>query len=189
MTVPVLDYDSMRDTSIKVDWTPITSDLETGASDILSYSLEWDQASDTWISLVGETLASLDLTFTVTTNVVPGSLYSFRLRAKNEHGWGPYSEVMQATPSWVPSKMSAVVSSIENTYVKISWIKPQENGAEIEAYKILILASDSLTWLESDSCLSTNYLLIEDLYCYVPMEELTGDKFTLPYNRFISIKV
>lgn len=54
MTVPVLDYDAMRDTSIKVDWAPITSDYDTGAVEITSYSLEWDQATGTWESLVGD---------------------------------------------------------------------------------------------------------------------------------------
>jgi hypothetical protein len=48
MNVPSLDYDAMRSTLIKVDWSAITSDLDTGAVDILSYSLEWDQASDNW---------------------------------------------------------------------------------------------------------------------------------------------
>jgi hypothetical protein len=48
MNVAVLDYDAMRDTSIKVDWNSITSDQDTGAVAILSYSLEWDQASDNW---------------------------------------------------------------------------------------------------------------------------------------------
>lgn len=42
MNVPVLDYEQMTATSIKVDWSPITSNNYTGASTILSYSLEWD---------------------------------------------------------------------------------------------------------------------------------------------------
>ena len=130
----------MRDTSISINWSPITSDQQTGAATIVSYSLEWDQANGSWQSLVGNPTNYMGLTFTVTAGVVPGSLYTFRLRALNVHGWGAYSEYIQATPSWLPSKMQTVVSSIENTYVKLSWIKPSANGAEITAYRVLILA-------------------------------------------------
>lgn len=97
---------------------------------------------------------------------------------------------MYATPSWIPSQMDEAVSSIENIYVKVSWDAPQANGAEITAYKVLVLASDNLSWLESDNCHSTDPLLVLNLYCYLPMEDITDPaKFGLAYNTFISVKV
>jgi hypothetical protein len=69
-------------------------------------------------------------------------LYSFRLRAKNQHGWGPYSEIVQTIPCTTPAKMSPVTMTIENIYVKISWIAPSANGAQITNYRVLILAND-----------------------------------------------
>lgn len=42
-------------TSITVDYGP---DTEDGGSTILSYSLEWDQGTSTWVSLIGETVYS-----------------------------------------------------------------------------------------------------------------------------------
>lgn len=85
--------------------------------------------------------------------------------------------------------MDQVASVIENTYVKISWSPPDNNGAQVITYRVLLLASDSITWLESDYCQSTDSSLVDTLQCYVPMAELTSDKYSLPYNRFISIKV
>jgi hypothetical protein len=66
MSKPVLDYEEMRDTSIRINWSPITSDHETGAATIVSYSLEWDQANGSWQSLVGNPTNNMGLTFTVT---------------------------------------------------------------------------------------------------------------------------
>lgn len=75
MNLPINDYDSMRDTSIKIDWSLLTTDLETGAKPILSYSLEWDQANSDWVSLVGVASPYTDQTYTVSSGVVAGSLY------------------------------------------------------------------------------------------------------------------
>ena len=72
MNPPILDYAAMRDTSIKVDWSAITTDAETGGVAITSYSLEWDQATGNWVSIVGESSPSLALTYTVTSGVIPG---------------------------------------------------------------------------------------------------------------------
>lgn len=191
MNAPIVDYDLLTDTSIHLDWRPITSDLHTGAVDITSYSLEWDQATGTWESLQGDPTESLALLMTVTDGVTAGSSFYFRLRAKNQHGWGPYSTSVYTIPCFVPSQMQPASLSIENIYVKVDFIAPSENGASIEAYRILIRTADGMLWLESQHCLSTEPSLLTNLYCYVPMEELTSasDSFNLPYNHFVEVKV
>jgi hypothetical protein len=85
--------------------------------------------------------------------------------------------------------MIAVTTVIDNIYVKVSWSAPDDNGATITNYKVVLLASNSITWLESEYCESTDVVLVTDMQCYVPMAELTGTRFNLPYNRFISVKV
>lgn len=65
MNKPVIDDDQMTDVQIRVYWDPIVSDEHTGAVPITSYSLEWDQASDDWIALVGETEETTNLFFVV----------------------------------------------------------------------------------------------------------------------------
>jgi hypothetical protein len=54
MSAPIMDESQTTDTSIRVYWQPITADVETGATIVTSYSLEWDQATGDWFSLVGE---------------------------------------------------------------------------------------------------------------------------------------
>ena len=132
---------------------------------------------------------SEELFFKVSSGVNEGLLYSFRLRAKNQLGWGPYSEIVQTIPCTNPAKMTPVTMTIENIYVKVSWTLPPANGAQITNYRVLILANDQMTWQESVQCDSADPVLVSDLECFVPMEELTGPRFSLGYNQFIKAKV
>jgi hypothetical protein len=78
--------------------------------------------------------------------------------------------------------MSPVRTEVDNIYVKISFDAPDNQGAEITEYRVLILSNDMLTWRESTFCVSPV------LSCYVPMTELRQE-FGLPYGRLVVAKV
>jgi hypothetical protein len=61
----------------------------TGGAPILSYYLQWDNATNgvEWYDVVGFTDIYLLLEFYVTSNVFAGLSYQFRIKAKNSHGW------------------------------------------------------------------------------------------------------
>lgn len=48
--------------------------------------------------------------------------------------------------------MSAVTTIIDNTFIKVSWISPNNNGAMITQYMILIREKDATTYSESTYC-------------------------------------
>ena len=177
MNVPEFDIVQLTDVQVSVYWDPIVTDQHTGAVPILSYSLEWDQAADNWVSLHGSDTNSLDLFFLASNGVQEGLVHQFRLRAKNQYGWGPYSLLAQIIPCREPEEMAAATTIIDNNYVKISWTAPISNGAEITTYRVLLLVEDNLQWLESEFCLYTDPTLLEKMSCYVPMTELTGSRF------------
>jgi len=81
------------------------------------------------------------------------------------------------------------VTVVENVYMKVSFVEPDNQGAEITMYRVLVLANDAITWLESNYCLHTDPALVDALSCYIPMSELFGSRFDLPYNRIITVKV
>jgi hypothetical protein len=109
--------------------------------------------------------------------VQEGLVHKFRLRAKNQFGWGPYSLSAEVIPCNVPGEMQPVITVVDNVYVKITWTQPESNGAEITAYRVLLLANDNISWLESEFCQNTDATLVTQLSCYVPMSEITGDVF------------
>ncbi len=68
-----------------------------GGSSITSYHVEWDAGSSgaIWITVVGFSPSYTSLTVTVTggaTGLIVGTEYRFRVRARNLHGWGAYSQ-------------------------------------------------------------------------------------------------
>jgi titin len=143
--------------SIALSWDQFVFDADTGASPIVSYSLEWDQGADSgFFSLLGDPSDSLALTWQIDSGLSQGEPYQFRVRAKNTHGWGDYSDVVTAIPASPPGKPDAVTVEIDNIYVKISWDEPLLNGAAIDAYKVIIVGSDGLTWAEASTCDGTD---------------------------------
>lgn len=84
-------------TTMGVSITELTG-TQTGGAPILSYNLQIDSigggssTSVTWTEVAGETTDSLDLEQEIY-GLTPGSLYYFRYRAKNAHGFGDYSPV------------------------------------------------------------------------------------------------
>jgi hypothetical protein len=143
MITPSDDSVVTNQAQIKVDWDTTSTSFDNGGSAVIAYNLQWDSGSggSSWVDLVGPTPASTALTFTVSTGVVSGTSYLFRVRAANVYGWGDYS----ITPVTVkaaaePGKVLSVSTTIDETTgsLKISWLPPQSNGAPIDSYTINI---------------------------------------------------
>jgi hypothetical protein len=89
----------------------------------------------------------LGLSYTLTTDIVPGETYSFKIRPRNKWGWGEYSSPdLEVLAAYVPLKVALPVTSIDSITggVKITWTAPYENGAVISAYQIEITDSNDL---------------------------------------------
>lgn len=188
--MPVAEVTDLTMTSIELTWPELVFNDDTGATPILSYSLEWDQGTGAFVSLLGEGAASLALTYSITSGLTTGDPYQFQVRAQNVHGWGDYSDIITAIPASPPDQPDAVTTEIDNIYVKITWTQPPTNGADIDAYTVIIASGDGLTWAEASTCDGTDPTVMSDQYCLVPMSELTDPaKFNLPYGRLIVAKV
>lgn len=130
--------------TIHLLWSELIFNSETGASAITSYSLEWDQGSSSFVSIIGDPSPSLALTHQIS-GLATGAPYVFRLRAKNRHGWGDYSSNVTLIPAGSPSTPDPVITAIDNVYVRFSWTEPASNGADITAYYLWILKADGFT--------------------------------------------
>jgi hypothetical protein len=61
-------------------------------------------SSEVWTDLRGGSLiSSLSTSYTLTTNVVGGTSYKFRVRAQNAQGYGPYSNIITIKAAQVPA--------------------------------------------------------------------------------------
>ena len=53
------------------------------------------------------------------------------MRAKNKHGWGPFSETVSILAAVVPDAIQSSQSEQDGLNVKLSWTLPTENGAVV----------------------------------------------------------
>ena len=88
----IVDLSKTNENQIALEMTAMIAVSETGGSPIVSYSLEWDDASSQlfFTSLIGETVNNIQLLYTKT-GLTPGVEYAFKYRARNIYGWSPYS--------------------------------------------------------------------------------------------------
>jgi hypothetical protein len=101
-------------TQIDVYWSPLTTPQDGGSS-VLSYHLQYDNgtAATTWLDVVGLAPDSVATTIIVSSQIVSGSIYGFRVRARNIFGWGPYSLVTEIKAAREPGIPLAPVTSID----------------------------------------------------------------------------
>lgn len=116
-----------------------------GGSQINSYNLQWDQATNgaTWTNVIGFSPSSLVLTATLTNGVTGGLTFRFRVRARNVHGWGAFSSVLSIKAAQIPDQMDPVSTSIDGPTggVSIEWNMPHDGFQDIENYLIEIQTS------------------------------------------------
>ena len=139
--------------------------FSNGGSTVTAYNLQWDNGSggSTWVDLVGPSPASTAETFTVSTGVVSGTSYMFRIRAANVYGWGDYSSTVTIKAAAKPAQVLSVSTSIDEAtgYLKISWLPPSSNGDPITEYKVEIADLFlSNVYTESTYCPGTSTTLL-----------------------------
>ena len=193
MNDPVRDPDS-SDSQIIVEWDALSGAADSGGATVTSYGLEWDSGSggSTWTELAGHTVATLATTFTVTSGLVAGEGYLFRLRAENIYGWGPYSGETLIYAAGLPTQPYQAVTTIVGTDVVVSWSEPENSAAPLLAYSIVILGADGTFGEELTYCdgASTGVLATApDLECTIPLTTLRAAPFELPYGALVQARV
>jgi len=114
MNAPVRDSAVTTTAQIKVSWEALSAP-ENGMSPVLTYNLEWDAGTDgvTWAEVVGETTNYLLTHFTVSSGLLAGERYRFRVRARNALGWGVWSPEASVKAATWPAKTPAVVTTLD----------------------------------------------------------------------------
>jgi hypothetical protein len=137
--LPTTDPSVTSVSKIKATWGQLLTDLETGYSEVLSYSLEIDDGTGgDFTPVVGVLTNYLRTEFTITSGIEQGTLYRLRVRARNAIGWGPYSQIAYIRAANKPAQPPQLqyVSSTSTT-VTLSIPRSQDNGGSpITGYKL-----------------------------------------------------
>ena len=87
-----------------VQWEFLIDENATGGTPIVSYELQMDDGlGGDLAELVGFTENYTLNSLLITSNIGSGRTYRFQYRAKNIHGWGPFSPVANILAATVPS--------------------------------------------------------------------------------------
>lgn len=161
---------------------------------MLSYNLQYDNATaaTTWFDVVGLSPDSLLTSVIVSTGVVPGSQYAFRVRARNIFGWGPFSAVTYIQAARAPDAPLAPVTSIDAATggLVITWQAPNNAGSAIDAYVINIQHATGASWHTIASCSGANPLVVGTTRtCTVPMSDLTGATLGYAFGNVVYVRV
>jgi hypothetical protein len=183
LLVASIDVPSTSNTATKVTWTALTGSARGGWDvAITDYEVYWDQSTGTWVSLANTTALE-----TVKTELVGGTVYSFKVRAYNKYGEGLFAEPVSVNTSQAPDQPAAPTVEVVGAHVKISWVRPFRNYREVLGYQILIAASDG-TFLERKA-LCDGAAQAAVMYCLVGMHDLRAAPFGLTYNTLVRAKV
>ncbi|XP_059389458.1 fibronectin type-III domain-containing protein 3a isoform X3 [Carassius carassius] len=115
---------------VQLRWAP---PLVDGGSAVSLYSVEmFAQVDEGWEVYQG---SELDCTVG---SLLPGRTYSFRLRAANKAGYGPFSERSEATtgPGAPEACRPPHINCKSPTCAVISWEAPPCNGAAVSEYRL-----------------------------------------------------
>lgn len=126
---------------------------------------------------------------TVTTGVLGGKSYGFRYRAKNRQGIGAYSDTAYFKAVNVPDQMVPAIISETGVNVRIEWIAPNSGSLPIVSYLIEIMTADSENYAETSSCNGTDSYIISNMFCTVPMSNLTTSPFNLTQGELIRVRL
>ncbi|XP_036902416.1 fibronectin type III domain-containing protein 3B isoform X7 [Sturnira hondurensis] len=114
--------------------------------EVSEYSVEMTEPED----VASEVYHGPDLECTVG-NLLPGTVYRFRVRALNDGGYGPYSDVSEITTAAGPPGQcrAPCVSFTPDGCVLVSWESPESSGTDISEYR--------LEWGEDEESLEVIY--------------------------------
>jgi hypothetical protein len=152
--------------SIVIDYPTLANSL-IGGSPILSLNLRWDKGlgGNVWYSLIGENPDSLSSTFTIS-GLVTGRTYRFKYRARNAHGFGPFSEYTSIITAINPAKPSKIVTLNSGTDLIAQWTQSENGGTPITGYKVEFKSRNTADFYEYSPTCSGIFPLT---HCTIPL--------------------
>lgn len=89
-----------------------------------------------------------------------------------------------------PDKPNAPATVWSNDYIYVFWAAPEDNGAEITSYTVLIRGSDLVTYYtELTSCDGSQQNIVDNLQCVMHVNLLITAPFNLPWGSRVYTKI
>jgi hypothetical protein len=118
-------------------WTAPTFD---GGDTILDYRVWYDSGrGDSVFEILEENVVELIYT---ALNLNQGTVYSFRVQARNSYGYSGFSNIVSILAAQEPDVPASPFTTFNFDHVTIDWYAPDNAGSIITHYTILIRQGD-----------------------------------------------
>ena len=147
---PTLWADANGQNAIDLQWEPPFND---GGAEISEYELHvsTDGTANSYTRLASLTATGRSYTHS---GLQPGDERYYQLRARNQAGWGEFSEdASAATLTAVPATPDLTAQANGSSEIKLSWTKPDDRGSDILSYQ-LQQSDDGNVWSDLDGNIS-----------------------------------
>ena len=132
---------------VALSWTPGAN----GGSSITDYLIQYSTNNSTWSTFSDGVSTNTSTTVTGLNN---GTLYYFRVSAINSIGTGTASASVNTTPATSPDAPTALIATLGNAEVALSWTPGANGGSSITDYLIQYSTNNS-TWTTFEDGTST----------------------------------
>ncbi|NXD19361.1 FND3B protein, partial [Spelaeornis formosus] len=173
-----------RHREVQLQWDVPQS--ESGCP-VSEYSVEMTAPEE----VVSEVYHGPELECTVS-SLLPGATYRFRLRALNDGGYGPYSEVTEVTTAAGPPGQCRApsLSFLCDTRVLVSWESPECSGTDISEYRLEWGEEEEslqLAYSGTETCFEISGLSAAARYCC--RLQAVNQAGAGPYSELVSCRV
>lgn len=135
------DNSQLSATSLAISWDK----AEPNGAPVLEYSAQWSRAAGFWATEHPMLNTSL-----VLRGLHPGTVYQFRVAARNAEGWSEFSPPISLTTlAAAPDPVENILvdpSRLTATSITFRWTPPSDNGEPITEYVVRSNSDGGSTW-------------------------------------------
>jgi hypothetical protein len=140
--------------------------------------------------VIGFSPASLATSSTLTSSIVAGKNYIFRVRAQNIHLWGDWSPSKTIKAAQKPHQMATVTTSIDAAAgnLEIVWVAPADGSDTITGYLIEIQDGAGAWSTDTTTCDGSSSVIKAAKTCQVTMAALAALTNPLTFDALIPVR-
>ena len=128
-------------------------------------------------------------TYLFSDNVFAGTTYKMRIRAYNQNGWSEWSDILITHSTGIPNQPQPATTSVNNKFIRVSWVAPNNNFEALDAFKVKISTSAVEAYVEDLTyCNGANAVTFSRLYCEVPVSLFSDPAYLFKLQAGFEIK-
>lgn len=152
---------------------------------VLDYQVWYDQAVEDWV-LLAESLTDLNY---VATNLITSYTYYFKVRARNAHDFGDFSEELGILVAEEPVTPGAPVTSLVGANIVVTWSEPENSGQPILGYRVYLKKADGTFNIDFTYCDGEAPATMSERRCEIPAVSFVSELYGLTWGDSVYAKV